>query len=331
MAVPIVLQSRNSMNKIPVLLLLATCLSCAGWFLFAPLSAWAASSHEETQTIVKESQDGSKPAFPSSISYDEGGYSGTLSRADVDYEPLYQQRTHVISRRELFNDLPSKDMSALPQQKSFSVPGAADDGSCELRLSNVSFSVQKRSSSGVPVKYRAYAIYSGEVTVQTCSGYRGVATYRGTVYGDEEGSSSGDGAPGILASAPVEVSAPRKFDASGSDEELASIDGTPMGQGESADAEGENGENAPGDSAGSNGALGATGVAGSGLGVTSGITPITQDSSVPQPQSEPPQTHHTLSLALGAGIILLVLLGACGYIVQRRKRLNALRERIRLS
>ena len=135
----------------------------------------------EAQTAETESKslETILQKLPSTISYDEDGWRGTLilDTGSIATEAAdYTTTSRTISTTQSYPALMYQDPSAIPQT-------ALKDG-VSLPLTGVSWAVTGTSLAGeslVPTEYTATATYSKKVYSKVATGYISTATYTGEV------------------------------------------------------------------------------------------------------------------------------------------------------
>ena len=135
----------------------------------------------ETVTVNTEKKDTDKvlEALAPTVEYDDGKYSGTLS---LDHTTIrteaagYETRWYTVSTTKEIDNLPSNDMSYVPET-------TVKDG-VTINLASVDWQVQSTvlvDDLLVPASYKAVASYSGRAYYSAATGYVSTADYKGTV------------------------------------------------------------------------------------------------------------------------------------------------------
>ena len=145
------------------------------------IPATESKSVTETQTVETESKELADVLrkFPSTITYDKDGFTGTLvlETGSIATEAAgYTTSSYTISTTQTYPALMYQDPSAIPQ--------TALKNGATLPLTGVSWAVTGTSLAGetlVPTEYTATATYSKAVSTQVATGYISTAIYTGEV------------------------------------------------------------------------------------------------------------------------------------------------------
>ena len=135
----------------------------------------------ETVTVSTEKKDANKvlEALAPTLEYDDGQYSGTLhlDHTTIHTEAAgYETRWYTVSTTKEIDNLPSNDMSYVPET-------TVKDG-VTINLASVDWQVQSTvlvDDLLVPASYKAVASYSGRAYYSAATGYVSTADYTGTV------------------------------------------------------------------------------------------------------------------------------------------------------
>ena len=138
-------------------------------------------TYTETVTVETEKDDLDQilSKLEPTITYDDGVYSGTLT---LDHTSIRTQEagselhSYTLSDVREYDNLPSNDMSAIPQ--------SVEKNGVSLPLKNVDWQVQSTTLVDdvlVPATYKAVATYSTGVSYSTPTGYISMVDYVGEV------------------------------------------------------------------------------------------------------------------------------------------------------
>lgn len=139
-------------------------------------------------TVASSEARGAADSFEQSVEFHEGGFSGTLERAEVTSSPCYEVRTRQVDRLVTLPQLPANDVAQLPQTMDFEVTTAEtldSTGTKALALSDVSWSVSSADELGVPTSYTALCNYRGTEDYLVIPSYEVSCTWSGEVFQDD--------------------------------------------------------------------------------------------------------------------------------------------------
>lgn len=120
--------------------------------------------------------------FDNEISYDEPGWTGTLTKAGVDLSPEYEVCTRQVDKLVTLTGLATNDVTQIPKTKEFEVSTAESlnsTGPATLALSDVAWLVTKTNEQGIPLEYSASCNYRGVEEYLTIPAYTLTCTWTG--------------------------------------------------------------------------------------------------------------------------------------------------------
>lgn len=180
--------------------ILSLCLFCALFAMPMPASAETVTERTaakgpthhlvrqtDTELSIEQAED-AKVWLAPVITVEEGGLRGEIPLKDVLLQPLYRSWDGQIDRTVIYQELPTNDVSLLPETAPFIVgsdgfPGAT----CEkdLRRADVVYEVTGFDGCGIPRSYQATVVYRGAESTLSISSYLAKATYEGDLISSE--------------------------------------------------------------------------------------------------------------------------------------------------
>lgn len=139
-------------------------------------------------TVASSEARSAADSFEESVEFHQGGFSGTLERAEVTSSPCYEIRTRQVDRLVTLPQLPANDVARLPQTMDFEVTTAealGSTGTKALALSDVSWNVSSADELGVPTSYTALCNYRGTEDYLVVPSYKVSCTWSGEVFQDD--------------------------------------------------------------------------------------------------------------------------------------------------